>query len=100
MDINQAEVLAIHRALKISSIGERIGRMPIIVESDSKNAVEWCCGKAEGPWNLTFIINFIKNAATFEPRVTITYRGRSSNAVADSLAKLGLRRADEFVAWI
>lgn len=100
MDINQAEILAIHRALQITSTNSRFSESPIIVESDSSNAVKWCNNPEGGPWNLAFIINFIRDAMSKEPRVSIIHKGRGTNTVADSMAKKGLTRADEFIAWI
>lgn len=100
MEINNAEVLAIHRALKISAACPRIWGSHIIVESDSSNAVSWCKKDASGPWNLNFILNFIRNSASKDPKVSITYKGRETNMVADALAKQGLSRWDEFIAWM
>lgn len=42
MEINSAEILAIHRAVKISSSKKELKGAKIILESDSKNAVLWC----------------------------------------------------------
>lgn len=100
MEINNAEVLAIHRALKISEASPRIWSSQLIIESDSSNAVSWCYKDASGPWNLNFILNFIRNATKKEPGVLITYKGCETNMVADALAKQGLSRWDEFIAWM
>lgn len=100
MEINNAEVLAIRRALKMSLSSARIKDSHIIIESDSKNAVNWCKQEVGGPWNLKFILNFIRNTASSEPGVLITHKSRGSNTVADSLAKQGLSRRDEFIAWV
>lgn len=32
--------------------------------------------------------------------ITITYKGRESNVIVDKLAKQGLSRSDEFIAWV
>ena len=100
MEINNAEILAIHRAIKITSSCSRVPKVHLIVESDSKNVVQWCKNKDRRPWNLNFIINFIRGEAKKDPGISITYKGRGSNMVADSLAKQGLSRRDEFLAWI
>lgn len=49
MQINKAQVLAIHRALKISAASPQIRSSYLIIESDSSNAVSWCCKEASGP---------------------------------------------------
>ena len=100
MEINHAEVLAIHRALRISLSMERPLRRHIIVESDSANAVKWCNGEIKGPWNLSFQINFIRSMMRDGQSIEIIYKGRESNMVADNLAKQGLTRRDEFIAWL
>ena len=100
LEINHGEILAIFRALKISSTMDCCLHKKIIVESDSANAVKWCNGDIDGPWSLAFIINFIKNAMARDNSMEITYQGRESNMVADSLAKQGLTRRDEFIAWM
>lgn len=100
MEINNAEVLAIHRALKISASCERLMNLPIMIESDSVNAVKWCKQDKGGPWNMNFILNFIRGESRKSPGMSITYKGRASNMVADALAKQGLSRRDEFIAWL
>lgn len=100
MEINSAKVFAIHRAIKISSASHRNTACHIIIESDSHNAVSWCNAKEGGPWNLAFILNFIRNSLKEGLGFSIVYRGRESNYVADALAKQGLRRVDNFIAWI
>lgn len=100
MEINHGEILAIHRAIKISLTLDWCTHSHLIVESDSKNAVKWCNGENGGPWNLTFIINFIRHAMTTRGGIEVVYKGRETNMVADSMAKQGLTRRDEFIAWL
>ena len=100
MEINSAEVLAIHRAIRISKGCTRFIAHQFIVESDSSNAVRWCSKNMGGPWNLNFFLNYIRNAQNSEPRFIIEHKKRESNMIADALAKQGLRRLDEFIAWI
>ncbi|XP_056697653.1 uncharacterized protein [Spinacia oleracea] len=49
MEINNAEVLEIHRAIKISKGSDRIAFSKLIIESDSANAVKWCNESNGGP---------------------------------------------------
>lgn len=100
VEINHAEILAIHRALKISASLDCLTNSKFVIESDSSNAVKWCNGVNEGPWNLSFLINFIRSCVMNGAGVEIIYKGRESNVVADSLAKQGLSRMDEFIAWL
>lgn len=100
LEINSAEVYAIYRAIKITLSSPEISSHHIIFESDSANAVRWCNDKAGGPWNLNFMLNFIRHAISSQLNAQVIHKGRSSNAVADSLAKQGLRRENEFIAWL
>ncbi|XP_010673874.1 uncharacterized protein LOC104890179 [Beta vulgaris subsp. vulgaris] len=62
LEINSAEVFAIFRAIKISINSDRINNHSLIIISDSSNAVQWCNQDSGGPWNLSFMLNFIRNA--------------------------------------
>lgn len=101
VEINPVEVLAIHRTIQISLINsDTFKARPMVLESDSTNAVRWCGKAIEGPWNLRFILNFINVAPSKGLNISIIHRGRSSNVVADALVKQGLHRTSEFVAWL
>lgn len=100
MEINSAEILAIYRAVQITMTFEHLWKQNIIIESDSSNAVKWCNDREGGPWNLNFQLNYIRNAWTERMTLSIVHKGRSSNVVADALAKQGLVRSDEFLAWV
>lgn len=99
LEINSAEVFAILRATQITMRSQRIKSHIITIVSDSSNAVQWCNQDSGGPWNLSFMLNFIRNARKSWLSLSIVHKGRGSNSVADSLAKQGLRRSDEFLAW-
>ncbi|XP_048494429.1 uncharacterized protein LOC125494726 [Beta vulgaris subsp. vulgaris] len=100
IEINSAEVLAIFRAIQICKTFDHLAHHPMTVESDSRNAVEWCNDLNRGPWNLNFQLNSIRNARSLWPELCIVHRKRDSNMVADALAKQGLTRDDEFLAWL
>ena len=99
MEINSAEVFAIMRAIMISLSCDKTKNQRIIIESDSMNAVKWCLEEEGGPWNISFQLNFIRNARRKWLNLSIIHRGRESNNVADCMAKQGLRRDAEFLAW-
>lgn len=100
IEINCAEVLAIYRAIQISSHCDSLKNQAIVVESDSSNAVMWYNADSGGPWNLCFQLNFIRSARKGGQILEIIHKGRATNDVADTLAKQGLRRDAEFLAWL
>lgn len=100
IEINSAEILAIFRASQIAMTMESFKNHKLIIESDSSNAVMWCNAEHGGPWNLNYQLNFIRNVRRSWLNMEIIHKGRSSNIVADTLAKQGLTRADEFLAWL
>lgn len=100
IEINCAEILAIFRAVQISIKCERFKNHPLVIESDSSNAVRWCNDDSGGPWNMNFQLNFIRNARKGGLNLEIIHRSRATNIVADSLAKQGLVRDAEFIAWL
>ena len=100
MEINCAEVLAIHRAITITLASDSLKRCNVILESDSSNAVQWCNSAEGGPWNMNYFLNFIRNARKRDLKISIVHKRRSTNFVADSMAKQGLHRRGEFIAWL
>ena len=100
IEINGAEVFAIYRAIQVSMSYEILRNGPLQIESDSANAVKWCNEDQGGPWNLRFQLNYIRNARREWLGLSIFHKGRSSNVVADALARQGLVRNAEFLAWI
>lgn len=91
-------MLDIHRGIKIHVSSNRTSSLKFCIESDSANVVKWCNDNSGGPWNLNFILNYIRSPV-FNGAIEIKYKGRRSNFVADSMAKQGLSRRDEFLAW-
>ncbi|XP_048495855.1 uncharacterized protein LOC125495243 [Beta vulgaris subsp. vulgaris] len=100
IEINCAEILAIHRAISISINSEITKQSTLLLESDSANAVMWCNSEYGGPWNMNHQLNFIRHARRIVLNISIIHKGRSSNFVADSLAKQGSHRRSEFIAWM
>lgn len=100
MEINMVEVYAIHCAIALTINCSRLNCQELIIESDSSNAVKWCTTDTGGPCNVQFIVNYIRNAAKHELAISITHKGRSSDVVADGLARQGLRRLDGFVVLL
>lgn len=100
IEMNSAEIIAIFRAIQISFRSDHLKVSCLIMKFDSANVVRWCNEDNGGPWNLNFQLNLIRNARKLWLDVSIIHKGRSSNFVANALAKKGLSREDDFVAWL
>lgn len=101
IEMNSAAVMAIFRAINPNNnVLWELEKIRLIVESDSSNAVRWCNEDFGGPWNLNFQLNYIRNARHNWMDIEIIHKGGGSNVVADTLAKQGLTRDAEFMAWI
>lgn len=90
-------------SLQVSEISierEWVLHLNIIFESDSISAVQWCNAEARGTWNVQFALNKIRDFIRRYPATKIIHRCRESNGVADAMAKQGLERRIDFVAWV
>lgn len=100
IEINCAKFLVIHRAISISLASNATKRCNIILETDSSNAILWCNSESGGPWNMNYHLNFIRNACKRGLKISIIHKRKNANFVADFMAKQGLHRNSEFIAWI
>ena len=87
-DSNEAESLAILEALRIFSTSFH---GPLLVESDSTNAVGWLLKPDSRPWNFQFHFNEMKKISSLV--VSFGHVLRRANSIADALVKQGVDRA-------
>ena len=69
------------------------------MESDSLNAISWVSSSAVIPWRFQFYLNEIRALAS-SIQVKFQHVGRLANGFADLLAKQGLDRSSNLVAFI
>ena len=69
-----------------------------MVESDSLNAISWVSSSAMFPWKSQFYLNEIR-ALSSSIQVSFIHVGRAANGFADSLAKQGVDRSSNFLAF-
>ncbi|XP_057248291.1 uncharacterized protein LOC130590248 [Beta vulgaris subsp. vulgaris] len=100
MDDCSAETLAIHRSLQISLNNVRFRSHQIEIESHSKEAVSWCLNPGNGPWNLQFILNFIRSVGRRGLRSRIKFRSLPTFSTTDVINSLGLSRKSDTVVWM
>ncbi|KAK2641042.1 hypothetical protein Ddye_022805 [Dipteronia dyeriana] len=98
-DSRMAEVLAIHKAISICAHSVALIGKEIDIVSDSTEAVSWV--NAAGIGNLAFmnIIQEIQQCLSILGNTLIIFNFRSSNSLADSLAKNGSGKGADFVVW-
>ena len=100
MEASSAEVLAIHRTIQISLSNNRFRNNPMEIESQSQEAVVWCNNSSGGPWNLQFILNFIRSAARKGIKHSIILKNPNSFSTDEVIARMDLYRNSEFVVWV
>ena len=69
------------------------------VECDSLNTIPWVSSSTAIPWRFQFYFNEIRVLASLI-QVNFQHVGRSANGFADSLAKQGVDRSSNLVAFI
>ena len=72
----------------------------IVIESDSRVAVSWVLDGDYGNLALLDVIYDIRSMLRDSSNVSICFVSRSSNEVADSLAKRGSMMDGEVVEWL
>ena len=83
-DSNEAEIFAILEALRVYKV---LFNHPLIVESDSLNAISWVANSAKSLWRFYFYLNEIKFLSS-ELEVEFRHILHSANEEADVLAGL------------
>ena len=96
MESNEVEVLAILEAIRIFSYF--YFHSSLVVKSDSLIAMSWVSSSSMFPWKFQFYMNEIR-ALSPMIQVVLKHVGRSANGFADSLAKQGVDRSSDLVAF-
>lgn len=99
-DSNLAELLAVVEVLSIIMDVVAFPLPRIILESDSSNVIS-CITKSDSrPWKFSNLFNRLSNLLEIIGHVTFVYIFREANFFADSLAKLGVSRISNLIAWL
>ena len=85
--------------LLLTVVGENKKRY-IIIESDSMNAILWANFYLLVPWRMKLISNQIEKLKSMVKGVSFVHIFREANFAADSLAKAGISRSLDLVAWL
>ena len=96
-----AEVIAIRKALQLSSLSPELTNATLIVESDSLNAISWLKQPINSrPWQMHKEFSSIENLKGRFQLISFIHTFRENNCMADSLAKQGTHRPTDFTAWL
>jgi ribonuclease HI len=100
LDSNVVELKAVVKAIELSASNCRLHHKHIIIESDSANVISWMNSPHNRPWRHHNLFSSIQRAASCFGSLTFTHSLRESNHMADHMAKQGVFRNTEFVAWL
>ena len=100
LDFNIAELRAIVKAIELSSSNCLLHHQHLIIESDSVNVIRWMNNPRSRPWKHHNLFSLVNRLKAYFGSITFSHIFRESNCMADGLAKQGVRRSSEFVAWL
>jgi ribonuclease HI len=98
-DSNEAELIAVIRALELSSTREECTGKRIIIESDSTNVINRMIKESNRPWK--FYVLFILASRFSSGLRLVKYSNilREGNSMTDALTKQGFTRNYELMTW-
>ena len=100
-DSNMSELFTIRKALQILSLKVELHNVNVIIESDSSNAVSWVSNsEVNYPWEFHYVQSLIDNLKATLHNVSFVHTMRENNFMADTLAKQGVYRDCDFIAWL
>jgi len=99
LDSNIAELRAIVKAIELSASKCLLHYKHIIIESDSANVISWMYNPYNRPWMHHKLFSSVIRLTTYFGSITFTHVFRESNYMADFMAKQGVQRSSDFIAW-
>jgi len=100
LDSNVAELRAVVKAIELSASNCFLHHKHIIIESDSANVISWMNNPHNRPWIHHKLFSSAQRLASCFDSITYTHSYRESNHMEDHLAKQGVHRISDFVAWL
>jgi ribonuclease HI len=99
LDSNIAELRAIVKTIELSASNCLLHHQHLIIESDSANVISWMHKPHNYPWKHHNLFSYINRLNAYFGSITYSHIFRESNYMADCMAKQGVRRSSDFVAW-
>jgi len=100
LDSNIAELRAIVKAIELSASNCLFHHQHLIIESDSVNAISWMNKPHSRPWKHHNLFSSVNRLKAYFGSIIFSHIFRESNCVVDCMAKQGVQRSSEFVAWL
>jgi ribonuclease HI len=72
----------------------------LIIESDYINAISWMNKPHNRPWKHHNLFSSVNRLKAYFGSITFSHIFRESNCMADCMAKQGVQRSSDFVAWL
>jgi ribonuclease HI len=99
LDSNIAELRAVVKAVELSASNCLLHHKHITIESDSANVISWMHNSHNRPWIHRELFSTVQRLNRFFGSITFSHVYRESNSLADCMAKQGVRRSSDFIAW-
>jgi len=100
LDSNIAELRAVVKAIELSASNCFLHHKHIIIESDSANIINWMNNPHNRHWIHHKLFSSAQRLASCFDSITYTRSYWESNHMADHLAKQGVHRISDFIAWL
>ena len=99
VDSNLAELLAVREALQLFVTSHWASSHKLIIESDSSNVVKWMSNPSDAPWRMKKYIGRMDICKQQLLSCDFILIPREGNDMADELAKAGVDRQHDLVAF-
>jgi len=99
LDSNIAELRAVVKAVELSASNCLLHHKHITIKSDSANVISWMHNSHNRPWMHRELFSTVQRLTRFFSSITFSHVYRESNSLADCMAKQGVRRSSDFIAW-
>jgi len=99
LDSNLVELRVVVKTIELSASNCLLHHKHLIIESDSANVISWMHNPHNRQWMHHKLFSSVNGLNAYFGSITYTHVFRESNYMADYMAKQGVRRSSEFVAW-
>ena len=99
LDSNIAELRVVVKSIELSASKCFLHHKHIIIESDSANVISWMNNPHNRPWMHSDLFSTVQKLTRLFGSITFSHVYRESNSLADCMAKQGVRRSSDFIAW-